>query len=314
MDEIFKAKQRKNSYILFSLQCLTSFFNVKCNTSQIQLFCSIIKHFFLNLLFFSMLFAFLFKRKQMEQEGYARKPLQKWTLADICRNKSLLKVLGLFCDCSDWNESLVEIGKKGMRQVIEMKGTELTGQMLADFTVPKLQDEYKLGKLPSMKIVEALDKIKRNNPPSQTNEHRPSIQMITEDTKNEEKEDGSEEHQSKSESKNVYTIEWISEYQGLIGLKNLGSTCYLNSAVQCLLQVKPLVHLFLFDHPYDYKYDYQYDSSKDWSMSISTAWSKTVYQAYTNQIKNGVYSLSALLSSLKKVNHNFSEEKSKTFI
>ncbi|ETO24044.1 hypothetical protein RFI_13115 [Reticulomyxa filosa] len=171
---------------------------------------------------------------QVEDE-YSTKSLKKWTYSDII----------------NWTASLIEIGKKGMRQVIEMKGKELTGQMLADLTVSKLQDEYKLGKLSAMKIVEALDKIKKYNPP-QTDEDQSSTSMAKnrkesnkEEEEKEEEEDGEEdedeeeydeeedeEDSKKNDSNNFCDIACINKYQGLVGLKNLGNTCYMNSAVQ----------------------------------------------------------------------------------
>ncbi|ETO24043.1 hypothetical protein RFI_13114, partial [Reticulomyxa filosa] len=63
------------------------------------------------------------------------------------------------------------------------------------------------------------------------------------------------------------------------------------------------MYLFLNDYQYDYNFMHKFY----WNMPLTTAWSKIVYEAHTNDQKNRVCSLSALSSSLAKVSSSFGD-------
>jgi len=79
------------------------------------------------------------------------------------------------------------------------------------------------------------------------------------------------ETDSPSQKQKIYT-------PGLCGLYNIGNTCYMNAALQCLSNCPPLVDYFVdCDQLYLPKRE-QYQFIQDFSVFVKTVWSGSAYE------------------------------------
>ena len=65
--------------------------------------------------------------------------------------------------------------------------------------------------------------------------------------------------------------------KGLCGLSNLGNTCYINSAIQCISNTLPLTEYFLFNN-----YAEDYDTSKT-EHHLVKEWKRLIDGIWTNK-------------------------------
>ena len=90
--------------------------------------------------------------------------------------------------------------------------------------------------------------------------------------------------------------------KGLVGFSNLGNTCYMNSALQCIRSVEELTQYFLTNH---WKEDLNSDNPLGYGGQVAKAYAGLIKQIYEDSSVNASVNPSRFKSVIGKLNGSF---------